>query len=57
MVTTHVTTTAVEYIQISIATHFNTATCTTTHYEHQNAPVTLHTDVIYCNVGEHKNNV
>jgi len=50
VVCTHITTTAADYIQISIPTHFNI-------YEHQNASVTLHADVMYCNVVENKNHV
>ena len=57
VVTTHITTTAADYIQISIPTHFNTATYTTTHYKHQNASVTLHANVMYCNVVENENHV
>lgn len=55
--TTHITTTVADYIQISIPTNFNTATCTTTHYENQNASVTLHANVMYCNVVENKKHI
>ena len=54
---THITTTAADYIQISIPTYFNTAICTTIYYKHQNVSVTLHAAVMYCNVVENKNHV